>query len=275
MVHHPETEGDVERLIFDRYGLTLLPWISDIAASLRGRSGTLPVNAASIASDVGASVRHVDDAASFGSTEYLSQGRFEIRLGTDLTPEQANFTIAHEVGHVMLHRASDGSLVSGEVVEDICDTFASYLLCPLQFVDGYLVDHGLSLKTVAQLSSTLQVPEEALAHLIADFYPATYCWGTLGHMRCRGPFDASSFRREIGDLHNESSSGVLVRRRISKPFLGLREWFIEVGGAGGDGFRALLKPVGPDVRDTPIVRSVNIPRNQVLQAERGSWAIPD
>jgi len=70
-----------------------------------------------------------------GELHKSSKG-FEIRYSNLLTAVRQRFTIAHELGHVILESTGARCPRSGEEVERICDQFAASLLMPKpQFID--------------------------------------------------------------------------------------------------------------------------------------------
>lgn len=70
---------------------------------------TVPVNVEGLALALGIEVRYayLDDSIS-GMVERESPGRFVITINAEDTPTRQRFTLAHEIGHVMLHRSKIG-----------------------------------------------------------------------------------------------------------------------------------------------------------------------
>jgi hypothetical protein len=266
------TEAEViDDLISERFGLPLLTWILDVAASLRGRSGVLPIASEGIATELGLSVRCSDDPASFGSTEFSEDGSCTISIGTDLDGARRNFTLAHEIGHAVFFRATNGILTTGDELERLCDLFAAYLLAPLGYVDRQLRGPGPNLGSIASMAQVLQISERGLWLLISEHYPITFWWSRMGQLNSVGPFRIDRFGSDIDSarfLRHRPS-----RFEISSALHGVSEWVIE-GIQDDEGAHGILKPVGRGVLQVPSVKVINLSREQMLAGEiKCEWVL--
>ncbi|MCA8312073.1 ImmA/IrrE family metallo-endopeptidase [Burkholderia sp. AU28942] len=115
-----------------------------------------------IASCEGMLVRNPNDAAEWG-----------IFYNGNASPERQRFTIAHELGHFILHRdrqmsfqCDKASVYSGQdtlaVIEREADDFASNLLLPGDVLRDAMAGQTISLHLLSQLASRFQVSFEAL-----------------------------------------------------------------------------------------------------------------
>jgi len=266
----PPTAERIEQVLIARTGLAPEEWILDTVATIRGRNGNLPIDPVSVLASIGVDIEEFDDPASFGSVSAQVSGRFLLRVAPGLPDSQHHFTVAHEVGHVLLHRLSDGAFVGGDAVEAFCDQFAIHLLCPLSFVEAVVREFGLSLPVIEELASQLCVPERPLWTFLAAQYPATVFWGRPDGLKYVGSFDVRGFQPTIetlaGRIHDASS----IVEDVSHKAHGINQWRLEVNHRDGS-VRGLLKPYGLGVRDSLQVRVINIPREKALRSEAGEW----
>ena len=117
-----------------------------------------PVPVAEMARALGASVH---EARHFGSLEGAldyRDGRPLIWVNTEHSATKKRFTIAHEIGHLMLHpegmRFREESYVgpfSKKVEERQANTFAAHLLMPLHFLEPIVTARKVRLSEVASL----------------------------------------------------------------------------------------------------------------------------
>ncbi|WP_234744866.1 ImmA/IrrE family metallo-endopeptidase [Burkholderia sp. WTPI3] len=148
-----------------------LPNVIDLDLVRQGLPGTpygkgvreiKPPMPSPIASCEGMLVRNPDDAAEWG-----------IFYNGNASPERKRFTIAHELGHFILHRdrqmsfqCDKASVYSGQdtlaVIEREADDFASNLLLPGDVLRDAMAGQTINLHLLSQLASRFQVSFEAL-----------------------------------------------------------------------------------------------------------------
>jgi hypothetical protein len=263
----------IEELVRSRLSLSVVDWILDLGATLRGRAGQLPIDAECVARTLRVAVADTDMSSSFGATHLVSEQLYRIEIASDLTPDQRNFTIAHELGHVMLHRLSDGALQSGDDVELFCDLFGAHLLCPLSYLHDYLSGRRIGIGSLSFIASELNMPFSALAKMVARHYPVTYFWGDEDAPEHFGPYPVAHFRTFIekigGGVGPDSTAGV---SEFDLSMFGCQRWKAEVIRRGTV-IEGLLKPFGTGVMTKPTVRSVTIPREHLLKRESGVWTL--
>ena len=122
-----------------------------------------PPMALDIPSFEGSLVRNPEDAAEWG-----------IFYNESASPERIRFTIAHELGHLILHRAQQlsvecdkGGVTSGQFddrnIEREANEFASNLLMPIDVLRRLLGDQRkVTLHLLSDIARTLEVSFEAL-----------------------------------------------------------------------------------------------------------------
>lgn len=259
--------SSIEETVLWNFGLTLSRWMLDLAATARGRAGRLPIDAQAIAILLGVQFDEAVESGTAGSATVTPDGA-TISIADDIHGAERNFTIAHELGHVLLHRASDGEWIDGQDVEHLCDMFAAYLLAPVTFVDGHLREHGATMGSVTTLAETCAIPVRGLAALLTEHYPLSLWWRHREVLHGVGRFDVSVFEEEINGLLAAEGS----RTRIHFEVNGIREWVIEAARDTSGSF-GLVKPTGTAVRDAPAVRAINEPRRRLFEAESGDWTL--
>lgn len=83
----------------------------------------------------------MDDTGQDGWTvRHPSTGRYRCWINLEMPPNRVRFTMAHEVGHIVLHHLED--LRARDIPENLpwiereADVFAEELLMPWEFFDG-------------------------------------------------------------------------------------------------------------------------------------------
>ncbi len=91
-----------------------------------------------------------------GSGALMKEGaRYKIVYAADLSPQRRRFTIAHELGHVIVDAAGPGIPRTGKELERLCDMFASEILMPKRvFLES--ASSGVSIKDVFRLARSFQ-----------------------------------------------------------------------------------------------------------------------
>ncbi len=105
-----------------------------------------------------APLRQVSD---YGYTLRRPGGRSMILYNADQSPESIRFTVAHELGHLMLCHPSDAGPLDWQA-----DCFARQLLCPLPYADELGLREAAAYQMV--FSVTRDVAEQALSQRRED-----------------------------------------------------------------------------------------------------------
>ena len=106
---------------------------------------------------------------------WVSREKFE----NHTTRKRARFSIAHEIGHLMLYRMlgtkildiSNGSSQSYSYVERLCDIAGSHLLMPRSVLAKQLRQCGLTSVGFGQLLNQFDVSESAMFRAMVDLIP--------------------------------------------------------------------------------------------------------
>lgn len=114
-----------------------------------------PVDVERLAKDLGATIVPVPNPGWSGAIETLPDGRATIWYASDESSNRRRFTIAHELGHMMLqptggpyHR--DASF-SGTPQELEANAFAADLLMPLWMLEPLVVRYGADVPRLARI----------------------------------------------------------------------------------------------------------------------------
>lgn len=144
-----------------------------------------PVDPVTIATKVGAKVTTLpNSSSSLGNHGALKvrDGNWHIGVPANLSPERRRFSIAHEIGHILLFNAvADspalvrelGSTAIHPQVERLCNLAAAHILMPSKSVFGDLSELGTSTarNILNDLSTRYYVSYEAMARRIPEVLP--------------------------------------------------------------------------------------------------------
>jgi Zn-dependent peptidase ImmA (M78 family) len=150
-----------------------------MAAELLQGQTAPPVRLEPILAELGAEVRALELAADISGILYRDDDRKVIVVNASHTHERARFTIAHEIGHLVLHRGRDVHVDSSfrvnlrdprsataEDVEEIeANAFAANLLMPAAWLRAPLADHSIDAADGSEteaLAERFQVSLQAL-----------------------------------------------------------------------------------------------------------------
>ena len=99
--------------------------VSELLAQVR----CPPTDLEAICEKLKVSIEDSDDLVGSGAL-VARDGGFRIVCATDLSPQRRRFTIAHELGHVIVERYSRSGGRQSKELERLCDMFAAELLMP-------------------------------------------------------------------------------------------------------------------------------------------------
>lgn len=150
-----------------------------MADELLGGQTKPPVDLDKIASRLGAEIRDYDLAADISGILFRDGERRVIVVNQHHSAPRKRFTVAHEIGHLALHRGEDVHVDSGfrinlrdpksataESVEEIeANAFAANLLMPASWLRGELTDQSIDLNDdseVAALAEKYDVSVQAM-----------------------------------------------------------------------------------------------------------------
>lgn len=102
-------------------------------------------------------------AESVDAFSFWRDGLPYVFLARRKTPERTRFDLAHELGHLVLHRYSDGE--SQSVTEREADAFASEFLIPRASIREYL-PYNPSIEALLAVKTSFQTSAMALAHSV-------------------------------------------------------------------------------------------------------------
>lgn len=179
----------IDRVLAARLGA------EDAAAAVRRACASLldetrteraPIRLAGLARYLGAELRY-DSSQRFGAEEaslHLKDGRIVLWVSKDRfedprTRARARFSIAHEIGHLILYKllgpeflehSEAGEEAYGQT-ERLCDLAASQILMPRSLLAEGLRERGFGLEGVRALLKAFDVSASAMLKAIADLAP--------------------------------------------------------------------------------------------------------
>lgn len=111
------------------------------AEALRRRlPTTLPVRVEELAHSLGVIIRKAPAPPGLYGALFLLRGRTYVLLSTRQSPERARFTLAHELGHLLLMPRAASLCYAPhrrDAEERVADRFAAALLMPRELVQYY------------------------------------------------------------------------------------------------------------------------------------------
>ncbi len=158
---------------------------------------------------------------------YELDGSRLIRLNSLAVPVRQNFTLAHEIGHLILEHRFEATLscTEDETLERACDKIASELLMPSGKVIGFARRLGeQSPEKLSQVANHFGVSFQAAAQRLSDL--GLWNWGT-GMWKCspearelwfvgRKPWNTDRPSFSAFELAVESKIPVCTQERFSK-----------------------------------------------------------
>jgi len=113
-----------------------------------------------------------------------------IFLNKNITADRLRFSLAHELGHIIMHR------VPTDTMEDEANTFAAELLAPSKELYRYFIGRRITLESLARAKAYWRVSMQfvlyqAKAVGVIDHYPAERLWRRISQLgwRTREPAD--------------------------------------------------------------------------------------
>lgn len=80
------------------------------------------------------------------------KGNFYIFVSDDLSADSERKVIAHEIGHIVLHKIGENNIIGGNEYDEEADEFALYLLAPLPLLSSNSINAPEDIKKLTQLS---------------------------------------------------------------------------------------------------------------------------
>ncbi|MEI9996793.1 MAG: XRE family transcriptional regulator [Rhizomicrobium sp.] len=123
-----------------------------------------------------------------------------IFLNKNVPADRMRFSLAHEIGHVIMHR------VPTDTMEEEANTFAGELLTPAKELYRYFIGRKITLETLARAKAYWRVSMQSLLYQakevgVLGHYPADRLWRRISQLgwRTREPAD-TDFEPEQADL---------------------------------------------------------------------------
>lgn len=154
-------DGGIERGLGERF-----------AQAVRSLSGSVPVDLEQLASALGVIEIVSTDLTEDGRTSWVHGGRPRIELRADRPATRTRFTLAHEIGHILIdqdetiaHRTHG---LAHDDIETLCDWIAASILMPRDWVQQYADRDRYSLSLLRMVAHRADVSLAAAAVRMAE-----------------------------------------------------------------------------------------------------------
>ena len=133
--------------------------------------GGVPVDLEQLARALGVSETVRTSMVEDGRTTWVG-GRPRIELRGDRSPQRSRFTLAHEIGHILIARdetvARRTHQLEGDDVEKLCDWIAASILMPRSWIADYARRDQYNLSLLRLISNKADVSLSAAAVRLAE-----------------------------------------------------------------------------------------------------------
>lgn len=121
-----------------------------------------PVNLIQIARHVGIQCIRELDIRLDGQLFELDGGRYEVILSSQAPYTRRRFTLAHEIGHLLVARDGGDIACGDEATEELCNAVAAELLLPMRFLRE-VESNKIDVPAIRKVASRFQCSLEAAA----------------------------------------------------------------------------------------------------------------
>lgn len=141
----------------------------------------LCVNLAKVAQDLDIEIKYGNLQEELSGVLVLKNDKSVIGVNEDQSPKRQRFTIAHEIGHFMLHKGLKTTFIDEQIVftrgsakghqEIEANAFAAALLMPSRLIKKYLKTKNvkfISESNIEQLSKEFEVSEIAMTYRLKN-----------------------------------------------------------------------------------------------------------
>lgn len=142
-----------------------------LVRAVGGLAGNVPVDLTQLASALGVSEILRTSMVEDGRTTW-ERGKPRIELRADRSRQRSRFTLAHEIGHILLARdetvAHRTHQLEGDDVEKVCDWIAASILMPRDWIETYARRDRYNLSLLRLVAHKADVSLAAAAVRIAE-----------------------------------------------------------------------------------------------------------
>jgi len=183
-----------------------------------------------------------------------NKGKFTIHYAPDLPPPRRRFTIAHEIGHMIIRAAGFRGSQFGKELERLCDMFATEILIPRRiFLE--LASQEVNIKEIFRLAHSFGASLTTTAIRYAELLPVSVFEAAGEHVVWgKGIVRKGAIRRlddSLCHIIEKAFNGLNGSDEIYLSTNGrIRRWVVQYHPYGKSG-RALIlmhhphKPLGP------------------------------
>lgn len=202
---------------------------------------TAPTNLEALCAKLGVEASESQEIVGLGLLT-LEAGRFRIYYSDGLRKTRMRFTIAHEIGHLLMLRSGKWAPTSGRELERICDLFASEILMPTKVFREQAASVD-SLQGILRLSSVFQASLSSTAIRFGSLRKAVLFHVDNNHVKWSSGFIRSGHTDELPEslkrvISEAPAQGTLPSRIFVTVRDEIRHYEVESMRLGGD-FQAL------------------------------------
>lgn len=130
-----------------------------------------PTDLDAICSKLGATVAESSEVVGSGML-VKEKGKSTIHCASALSPQRRRFTIAHELGHIIVDSAGPRGPQFGEELERLCDMFATEILMPKREFLG-LASKSIAIEEIFRLARLFETSLTSTAIRYAELLPVS------------------------------------------------------------------------------------------------------
>ena len=144
-----------------------------IAITVEQLGGAVPVDLETLARDLGVREIRTTRMTEDGRTTW-TDGQPLIELRPDRPAERRRFTLAHEIGHILISqdrtivRRTAGANLAADDIEVLCDWIAASILMPRAWIEPYAFRERYSLSLLRRVAHAAGVSMSAAAVRVAE-----------------------------------------------------------------------------------------------------------
>lgn len=215
-IHHPLGNGS-------RLSSRVLPspiQLSRAVALDNAWLGDPPIRVRELAIELG--ISRIEERPELKSVGQLSllDGELCISVSPGASEQRHRFTIAHEIGHYLLAVECAYPLsrqVGSWRVEVFCNSFASHLLIPSQWLRKYWSEAPVSLSTIESVACKAQVSQASAAAALArslDSWHALFMLWRRRENTWYAPTCIGSSNRQVKSVEATDQTGEILEKAI-------------------------------------------------------------
>jgi hypothetical protein len=186
-------------------------------------------------------------------------GQLIVRLDAAAPLGRRRFTLAHEIGHLLLVPVAGfpkDSSACGEdrELERLCDVAATELLLPESHVSAYFSNHPRSARSIVHLAEQFQVSIQAASIRTVELMPWCYCVGFAEVVHSKSRLQVAWSFGDHRESLDDPDIAVVAARSCQSGDVGTWNSFVGFGGTARR-VNVQVVPIGSKSRVLILLRS--------------------